>query len=122
MKDKLKGALIAIAAITALALGGVAIAGATGGGDDEQSQKPITGKALDRATSAALEHTNGGKVTGTEAGDEDSAYEVEVTRADGSQVDVQLDKAFKIVDQSADNDKVENGHDDNGESERGDAD
>jgi len=37
-------------------------------------------------------------VTDTEVGDEDSYYEVEVTLGDGSQVDVQLDKAFKVVD------------------------
>ena len=36
-------------------------------------------------------------MTGTESGDEESLYEVEVTRADGSQVDVQLDKSFKVV-------------------------
>ena len=46
---------------------------------------------------AALASTGGGQVTGTEVGDEESLYEVEVTRADGSQVDVQLDKAFKVV-------------------------
>ena len=38
-----------------------------------------------------------GRVTGTEAGDEESAYEVEVTLPDGSQVDVQLDEAFDVV-------------------------
>jgi hypothetical protein len=35
-----------------------------------------------------LQATGGGKVTDTEVGDEEGAYEVEVTRADGSQVDV----------------------------------
>ena len=30
-------------------------------------------------------------------GDEESVYEVEVTRADGSQVDVQLDAGFDVV-------------------------
>ncbi len=33
-------------------------------------------------------------VTGTEVGDEESYYEVEVTKADGSQVDVQLNDNF----------------------------
>lgn len=36
-------------------------------------------------------------MTGTEVGDEESYYEVEVTLADGSQVDVQLDRAFRFV-------------------------
>jgi uncharacterized membrane protein YkoI len=103
MKDKLKGVLIAIAAVAVLAVGGSAIAGAAGGGgDDDSTDKAITGQALDRAKAVALDHTGGGKVTGTEAGDEEGAYEVEVTRADGSQVDVQLDRDFNVVGQKAD--------------------
>ena len=94
MKDKIKGAVIAIVVIAALAGGGAVIAGASGG-DDE---RPITGSALSRASSAALKHTGGGRVTETEAGDEDGAYEVEVTRADGSQVDVHLDRSFRVID------------------------
>jgi uncharacterized membrane protein YkoI len=115
MRDKLKGAAITVAAIAALALGGTAIAGATGGGDDDATDKPIAGRALDRAKAVALAHTGGGKVSGTEVGDEEGAYEVEVTRADGSQVDVHLDKAFNVIDQSADGGQDEAG----GESESG---
>ena len=74
--------------------GGVAIAA---GGDDDGSDTPITGTALQKASSAALAHTGGGKVTGTEVGDEESYYEVEVTLDDGSQVDVQLDRQFAVV-------------------------
>ena len=40
--------------------------------------------------------TGGGTVTGSEVGDEESYYEVEVTKADGSQVDVQLDENFVV--------------------------
>jgi hypothetical protein len=118
MKDKLKGAVIAAAAIAALALGGAAIAGAAGGGDDDATDTPIAGKALDRAKTVALAHTGGGKVTGTEVGDEEGAYEVEVTRADGSQVDVHLDKGFEVIDQSADG----NEGDEAGGNESGDSD
>ena len=57
-------------------------------------------------------------MTGTEVGDEEGAYEVEVTRADGSQVDVHLDEGFKVIDQAADGDKGE----DDGEHEAGDRD
>ena len=39
----------------------------------------------------------GGQVTDTEVGDEESYYEVEVQRDDGTQVDVQLDRAFNVV-------------------------
>lgn len=80
------------AAIVATVGAGIA---ATGMGDD--NEEPITGEALDRASAAALAHTAGGRVTDTEQGDEDSFYEVEVTLPDGSQVDVQLDKSFKVV-------------------------
>jgi Peptidase propeptide and YPEB domain len=92
--NKRKSLLIGAAVVAALGVGGTAFAVAGGGDDDE---KPISGKALDRASAAALEHTGGGNVTETEAGDEESYYEVEVTRADGSQVDVQLDRGFKVV-------------------------
>ena len=47
----------------------------------------------------------GGSVTETETGDEESYYEVEVTRDDGSQVDVQLDRQFNVVGQSADSEE-----------------
>ena len=102
MKDKFKGALIAVGVIAVLAMGGAAIAGATGGGDDDGPDKAITGAALDRASQAALKETGGGKVTETEQGDEESYYEVEVTKADGSQVDVQLDRGFDVVGTKAD--------------------
>jgi len=96
---KLKATLTATAI---LALGGAGIAVATG--DDDTTDKPIRGGALDRAGAAALEHTGGGRVTETEVGDEESYYEVEVTRADGSQVDVQLDRGFRVVGSEGDED------------------
>lgn len=93
----------AIVGTTALA-GALVGAGATviaaGSGDD--SEPPITGEALEKASAAALEHTGGGRVTDTEAGDEESRYEVEVTLDDGSQVDVQLDDNFRVVGDSPD--------------------
>lgn len=97
MNDKLKRTLMAGGAIAGLALGGAAIAGATGGGDDDGSEKSITGSALDRASKVALDHTGGGRVTGTEVGDEEGYYEVEVTRQGGGQVDVHLDRGFNVV-------------------------
>jgi uncharacterized membrane protein YkoI len=101
--------LIAGACVAALAAGGAGVAVATGGDDD--SEQPITGSALDQAEAAALAETGGGTVTETETGDEESFYEVEVTRADGSQVDVQLDRDFNVVGSAAD---------DESESEPGD--
>ena len=104
MKTKLKTALIAAGVLAAAAGGGAAIAGATGSGDREDSggDRAITGSALDRASTAALKATGGGKVTESEAGDEESYYEVEVTKDDGSQVDVQLDRGFRVVGSETD--------------------
>jgi uncharacterized membrane protein YkoI len=121
MKGKLKGSLITIAAIAMLAGGGAAIAGAKGGDhghkrgqqadrrDDrgkgrDRGDTHITGAALARASQVALGRTGGGRVTDTELGDEEGYYEVEVTRTDGSQVDVHLDRDFNVIDSSQDGD------------------
>ena len=96
--------VIAISATTlAVAAGGagLAVAGGTGGEDAIESETPITGSALEQAKSAALDHVGEGSVTGTEVGDEESYYEVEVTRDDGSQIDVQLDRGFSVVGDEA---------------------
>jgi hypothetical protein len=98
MKRKLAVAAALVVGAGA-ASGGAAIAA---GGDDDGTDSPITGSALDDATAAALEHTGGGKVTGTEVGDEESYYEVEVTLDGGRQVDVQLDKSFNVVSSEGD--------------------
>jgi uncharacterized membrane protein YkoI len=111
MTGKVRRTLVVLAAIGAAGLGAAALAGATGG-DDDASDQPITGTALERAEAAALEHTDGGTVTETETGDEESRYEVEVTRADGSQVDVQLDGEFTVVGDEADEDGSESEADD----------
>lgn len=100
MKDKLKGAIAAVVAVAALGAGGAAIAGAAGG--DDGSGKPITGSALDRASAIALKVAGGGKVSGTEVRDEEGYYQVEVTRPDGTHVDVNLDRSFHVVKQKVD--------------------
>lgn len=102
MSRRLKGALIAAAAFAALAVGGATIAGAFG--DDDGTERAITGPALQRASDAALAHTGGGQVTDTEVGDEDGYYEVEVKRPDGSSVDVHLDRGFVVIGDQADDD------------------
>jgi len=97
MKPSSKILIVATAIVGAAAI--PAIAGARNGpgaaGDDRDV--PIQGAALERASAAALSHLGGGRVTGTEVGDEESYYEVEVTLDDGSQIDVQLDEGFNIV-------------------------
>ena len=124
MTDRIKGVAAAVAAVAALAIGGAAIASAAGGGGgssqepaaatapatenesgneaNEAPDQAIGGSDLDKASAAALQHTGGGQVTDTEVGDEESYYEVEVSRADGSQVDVQLDRSFQVVGDEVD--------------------
>jgi uncharacterized membrane protein YkoI len=102
VNNKLKSGLIAGAAVAALAGGGAAIAGATGGGDDDGSEQAITGSALAKAKAAALRETGGGQVGETEVRDEEGYYEVEVTRDDGSQVDVHLDRALNVLGSESD--------------------
>jgi uncharacterized membrane protein YkoI len=97
--------LVIGAAAAAVIAGGAGIAAAAGGSGQDSSEGPdvaITGDALRQASDAALAATGGGKVTGTEVSDEESYYEVEVTKTDGSQVDVQLDENFAVVGSSAD--------------------
>jgi hypothetical protein len=90
--SKLKKTLVILAGLAALALGGAALAGASSGNDN------LSGSTYTRAENAALAETGGGKVTDTERDNENGAtYEVEVTKADHSQVDVRLDDQFKTV-------------------------
>jgi len=90
-----------ITGAAAVAIVGVGT-GATLAASGDDAELPIRGDALDRASDAALAETGGGRVTDTEVGDEDSLYEVEVTLDDGRQVDVQLDRDFRVVGSETD--------------------
>jgi uncharacterized membrane protein YkoI len=107
---------LAIAAASVVVVGGASagIAIAAGGDDDDGTEAPITGNALVRASEAALQHVpgTGDRVSETEVGDEESLYEVEVTRADGSQIDVQLDANFEVVSSEGDEETEDSGDDD----------
>jgi hypothetical protein len=107
MTRKTRTALIATAGVVALAGGGVAIAGAVGGEDDDATEKAITGPALQQASRAAIDHAGGGRVTDTEVGDEEGYYEVEVTKPGGGQVDVHLDEDFNVLGTEGDSDTAE---------------
>jgi uncharacterized membrane protein YkoI len=102
MRRKTKIA-IATTALAGGAVAGTAAFATAGGADDDTTQAPISGLALEKATAAALEHTGGGRVTGTEVGDEEGFYEVEVVLDNGSQVDVHLDEAFNVISGEGDN-------------------
>jgi shikimate 5-dehydrogenase len=96
MRTRTKVAIVGVALI-GTAAGGAGIAVASGATDDDASDVSISGDALDQASAAALEFTGEGRVSGTEVGDEESYYEVEVTLDNGSEVDVQLDEGFTVV-------------------------
>jgi hypothetical protein len=86
--------LIVGAATLVLAAGGVGIAQAVGGDSDEQA----TGPEADRAKQAAVEAIGGDRATGVERGDDgNAAWEVEVIRPDGSEVEVTLTRDLKQV-------------------------
>jgi hypothetical protein len=124
MNDKLKRGVLAVGAVAALAAGGAAIAGASGngnsngsppatsephestaadeGGRDDGNGHPITGSKFAQASAVALRAAGGGNVTGSEKHDEEGFYEIEVTRTDGTQVDVHLDRNLNVLDASPD--------------------
>lgn len=75
----IKTGLVA-AAVAMLLLLGAGVAYATGG---DSSAQP-TGDNIEKAKSAALDHTKGGSVTETEVGDEEGYYPHSAPLATGS--------------------------------------
>ena len=69
-----------------------------------ESEAPLTGTDLDRATEAALAHTGGGTVIESEIGDDGAAYGIEIRRDDGSVVEVNLDASFAVIGSETDED------------------
>jgi hypothetical protein len=83
--------------VTVVVMGGVVTGVAVASSSGDSDHRPIHGRAYDRATAKALQVTGGGRVTETEKGDEESYYQVEVRKSDGTQVDVNLDRQFNVV-------------------------
>lgn len=107
MKMKMK--LIAAGAVAAaLAAGGAGAALATGGDDGEGG---LAGPQADRAIAAALKITGGGKANAVERdGEKGATYEVEVTKPDGTTVDVRLDGAYRLVVIDSDSEQQDQGN------------
>ena len=81
-----------VLAAGAVGVGGVAVAS----GDD--GDVAVTGSQADRATAAALQLTHGGQANSVERDSENGAtWEVEVTKTDGTTVDVRLDAGYGLV-------------------------
>lgn len=110
MSSRLIKISAAVVAAVALALGGAAWAIAGGGDDDGPG---YTGPGAAEAKAAALAHTAGGTANAVEKDDEESAWEVEVTKPDGSTVDVQLDDHYKVV--GVESDSENENEDDSGD-------
>jgi uncharacterized membrane protein YkoI len=74
-----------------------------GGADSEER---LTGPDAHKAESAAIAAVGGGTLTEVERDDGNGtgAFEVEVTRDDGSQVEVHLDGHYNVVGQEPDED------------------
>jgi hypothetical protein len=95
-------ALVGLMAISVLTgTGGALATVAEAAGDDD---RPISGEARDKCIAAALAEHPDGTVTETEVGDDGAAYEVEIRREDGSQVEVQLNGDCQVIGQEADDD------------------
>jgi hypothetical protein len=117
---KLNRKILAVSAvIVALGAGGAGIAYAVSGGSDEN----VTGPNADKAKTAALAAVPGGTVTEIERqdGDGSGAYEVEVKRPDGSQVEVHVNSQFQVVGQASDDDTGAESENESGESESGES-
>ena len=90
------GAVAAGLALTATAIGGVAVA--QGGDEVESGSQSYTQRQADAASEAALDATGGGTANSVEKDSEDGAtWEVEVTKPDGTTVDVRLDEHYDVV-------------------------
>ena len=102
-------------ALVAVAVGGGAYA-YPGGGDDGEGN--ATGPGADRARQVAVAHLGGGTANEVERGDEQGAWEVEVTKSNGETVDVHLDTSYKVLSVEGDSEN-ESG---DSENESGDTD
>jgi hypothetical protein len=119
MTNRIKNIALIAASITALALGGSAIANAASGGRSSSSgnssaiaagrapaglppqradETPLTGNALAQVRAAALAKVGGGTIERVETdADGNAAYEAHMTKADGSRVTVYVNKSFDVV-------------------------
>jgi hypothetical protein len=91
MKKRTAVLAAGVGLVAAVAGGGVAVAS----GDDDAT---VSGPQAEQATAAALAITHGGRANSVERDTENGAtWEVEVTRKDGSTVDVRLDENYGLV-------------------------
>lgn len=110
MKTRMLKIAAGVAAVAALALGGAAIAGAAGAFDDESP--PVPGPQAKQARAAALRVTGGGTANSVERDSENGGtYEVEVTKPNGTTVDVRLDGSYGLVVIEGDSEAADSNND-----------
>ena len=107
MKKPIKWVVAAGIAVAAVLAGGGTVM-ATNADDDAQ----LTGEQRDKAVAAARAHVGEGEVTDTEVGDDGAAYGVEIRKPDATQVEVNLDRDYRVTGTEADDDS---GPDDDGD-------
>jgi len=100
MTRRTKLIIASAVAAGAIAAGTGAGIAATTGGDEE----PLTGVTREQAVQAALKHAGPGNATEAAIGDDGAFYEVEITRPDGSQVEVHLDRNLQVTGDEPDDD------------------
>ena len=97
--------LVAVAAVAGAALGGATVADAVANHKTNQTaggtEQALTGDALKSASDAALAANPGAKVVAATTEDPaektGAAYEVHITKADGTRATVLEDSAFKVL-------------------------
>ena len=105
-----------------IGIGSAIVIGVAGGSTvaavNQSDDESVTGPGADSAKAAALEILGGGTVNEVELDNEDGAtWEVEVTKPDGSTVDVRLDDAFGLVVIEDDSDEAGDDDDDGEEDD-----
>ena len=104
-----------VAGASVVVLGGLGtsavVASATGA-----DLNPLSDGDLDRAEQVALDHVGDGEVTEAESEDEEGsvAYDIEITRPDGTEVSVELDADYTVLA------AIEEGRDDDSDDVRDD--
>ena len=100
--DKQRTRIVGGALVIGMVAGGAGLAVAASG--DADQDRPLAATDLERATTAALDHTGGGVVIDSEVGDDGAAFSVEIRLDDGRVVEVNLDDRFQVVGYQQDED------------------
>jgi outer membrane lipoprotein SlyB len=120
MFHRMQKALVGVAALVALALGGSAIAGAAssttattaasgtsttqqaaafpahGTAAHENAEKTVTGDAATKAQAAAVKSVGSGTAGAVTNDMQGTGFETTVTKSDGSKVEVHLDSSYNV--------------------------